>query len=312
MRENTRPVEHREKEVVKYQQQEQQKSQQQLGALSQGFGALGFGDHRGVGGGSRGFDGGYRDEHKEPFKPMNAKLNPEAANLPLTEEEKMIRDFKGISHNYQGDSSNPANESADIPEDQNCSVWLTNLPPDCTYRDLLQAIAVHHPGKVFATYISPPSGQGPYHLPSRGHSAAKVVFYYPWSAQYLISKANNTGLWVRGYPARAVPNRIRAAPQSYENNTTRCLTIEGPADVVNYATLRGLWDGYFSWDTEEVRNIGEWVDNDGVKVRRIEWRFGSHRAQAVAAFQFIRDHLPHVWRFYTADPCDVLVQLPHP
>ncbi|KAK7715626.1 hypothetical protein SLS63_011382 [Diaporthe eres] len=79
------------------------------------------------------------DGSGEPFKPMNVKLDPEAANRPLTEEEKVTRDIKGISHRYQGDSNNPANESADIPEHENCSVWITNLPPDCTYRDLLEA-----------------------------------------------------------------------------------------------------------------------------------------------------------------------------
>ncbi|KAL2277576.1 hypothetical protein FJTKL_15327 [Diaporthe vaccinii] len=75
----------------------------------------------------------------EPFKPMNVKLDPEAANRPLTEGEKVTRDIKVISHNYQGYSNNLASESADIPEHENCSVWITNLPPDCTYRDLLAA-----------------------------------------------------------------------------------------------------------------------------------------------------------------------------
>lgn len=325
-RDDARAVEYQEMALQKYntqhQKQQQHKQQdehdQQLvpGTRSQGFGAArgfdagsrGFNTNsRGLDVGSRGFDGRLR----EPFKPMNAKLDPEAATRPLTEDEKALRDMKGISHQYQGDSNNPANESADIPEHDNCSVWITNLPPDCTYRDLLAAIAVHHPGKVFATFISPPSAQGPYHLPSRGHSAAKVVFYYPYAAQHLLRVANTSRLWVRYHLARAVPNRIRAAPQAYENHTTRCLEIDGPPDLVNEPALRQLWGGYFDWNDEEVLVVGDRVDwRTGVTTRRIVWRFGSHRAQAVAAMHFMRSYYPHIWVAWAADPCDVQVQRP--
>lgn len=306
-RNEARALEHQERALVKYnalRQQEQQKQQDQqlVPARSEGFR-----DARGFGTSVRGFEGGPR----ELFKPMNVKLDPEAATRPLTEEEKLVRDMKGISHRYQGDSNNPANESADIPERENCSVWITNLPPDCTYRDLLTAIAVHHPGKVFASFISPPSAQGPSHLPSRGHAAAKVVFYYAYSAQHLLRVANSNRLWVRYYLARAVPNRIRAAPQSYENRTTRCLEIEGPSDVVNETSLRQLWRGFFDWHDDEVLFIGDRADwRTGVTRRRIVWRFGSHRAQAVAAMNYMRSYYSDVWVSYAADPCDIQVQNP--
>lgn len=295
---SARSIEYQEKELQKYNYQHQQLNQQIVHYQSQGSG------------GSRGFGRSNMGVTRAPFRPMNAKLDPEAASRPLTEEEKAHRDIKGISHKYQGDSNNPANESADVPEWENCSVWLTNLPPDCSYGDLLAAIAAHHPGKVFATYISPPSGTGPAYLASRGHCAAKVVFYYPWSARNLIYVANNTGLWVRGYPARAVPNRIRAAPQAYGNWTTRCLKIVGPADIVNRATLDPLWRGYFDFDTEEVLNVGEEVDYRGVTMRTIIWRFGSHRAQAVAAHKYIEAHLPYVGVSWDVDPCDVQIRRP--
>ncbi|KAK7697882.1 hypothetical protein SLS64_013135 [Diaporthe eres] len=321
---DARAVEYQERALEKYnarrqEGQQKQQGQQLVPTRSQGFdNARGFNGARGLSTGSQGSDGGSRGADdssmaagRELFKPMNVKLDPEAANRPLTEEEKVTRDIKGISHRYQGDSNNPANESADIPEHENCSVWITNLPPDCTYRDLLAAIAVHHPGKVFATFISPPSAQGPNHLPSRGHSAAKVVFYYPWSAQHLLRVANSNRLWVRYYMARAVPNRIRAAPQAYENHTTRCLEIEGPADVVNEPNLRQMWEGFFDWHDDEVQFVGERVDwRTGVTIRRIVWRFGSHRAQAVAAMHYMRSYFPDIWVFYAADPCDIQVQRP--
>lgn len=60
-----------------------------------------------------------------------------------------------------------------------------------------------------------------------------MVFYFPWSARHLIDVANRVGLWVGGMSGRAVPNRIRAAPQAYDNRSSRCLDIEGPEAIVN-------------------------------------------------------------------------------
>lgn len=306
-RANARAIEYQQRELQKYQakmelqmqqMQIQEQNQQLVPARSQGFKGL-----RGLEA-PRGF--------KEPFKPMESKIDPEKSKRPLTEADKMYRDLKGISHAYQGDSTNPANESADVPDSENCSVWITNLPPSCTYRDLLGAIAAHHPGKVYASYISPPSAQGPDHLPSRGHSAAKVVFYWAFSAQQLIYIANNNGFWVRGFPARVVPNRIRAAPQPFDNTTTRCLDIEGPADEVNRPYLDSVWNDFFSFDTENVAVVREYIGVTGFPMRRLIYRFGSHRAQAVAAMHYMHSYMPHVAVTYAADPCDVLPAPPAP
>lgn len=291
-RANARAVEYQQRELQKYQAEMEQQMKQMQIQRSQGFK------------GPRGLEA--QRVFKEPFKPMEAKLDPDKSKRPLTEADKMYRDLKGISHAYQGDSTNPANESADIPDSENCSVWITNLPPDCTYRDLLQAIATHHPGKVYASYISPPSAQGPVHLPSRGHSAAKVVFYWSFSAQRLIYIANNNGFWVGNTPARVVPNRIRAAPQPFDSTSTRCLDIEGPADEVNRPYLDSVWNDFFSFDTENVAVVREYIGFTGFPMRRLVYRFGSHRAQAVAAMHYMHSYMPHVAVTYAADPCDVL------
>ncbi|KAL2277578.1 hypothetical protein FJTKL_15329 [Diaporthe vaccinii] len=75
--------------------------------------------------------------------------------------------------------------------------------------------------------------------------------------------------------------------------------------------LRQMWEGFFDWHDDEVQFIGERVDwRTGVTIRCIVWRFGSHRAQAVAAMHYMRSYFPDIWVFYATDPCDVQVQRP--
>ncbi|KAG6358496.1 hypothetical protein INS49_014380 [Diaporthe citri] len=51
---------------------------------------------------SRGVDDSRMVAGREPFKPMNAGPDLEAPTRPLTEEEKITRDMKGISHRSGG------------------------------------------------------------------------------------------------------------------------------------------------------------------------------------------------------------------
>lgn len=73
-----------------------------------------------------------------------------------------------ISINYQGNRLSQRNQSANIAPEQSTSVWITNLPPDCTYAQLLGV--VRDTGKVYATVINPPQG-------NFMTSAAKIVFF---------------------------------------------------------------------------------------------------------------------------------------
>lgn len=237
------------------------------------------------------------------FRPMHQKLNPEARRQPLTSEELEFRRTHGISRNYQGEATNPQNISADIPDHENCGVWLTNLPPNCTYKDLLGALAQYQPGRVFSTYITPPDPASDQSLPSHRTSAAKVVFYRPPEAQRLLDACSLGRVKVQGYRAAARRNRIRTAAQPADReNTTRCLVVSGPRGVVDEARLRRAWEGYFSYETEEVVLRGE---RDGL--RWLEWRFASHRAQAGSAFKFLKTEPGYqgvVAVKYGRDPCE--------
>ncbi|CAJ2507258.1 Uu.00g084440.m01.CDS01 [Anthostomella pinea] len=70
--------------------------------------------------------------------------------------------------NYQGNPDNPANQSADIPYEQSTSVYIINLPPDCTVRMLLATI--RGKGKVYRCNVTAPSG-------THRTAAAKIVFW---------------------------------------------------------------------------------------------------------------------------------------
>lgn len=237
------------------------------------------------------------------FRPMHQKLNPEARKQPLTDAEREFRKSRGISQNYQGEATNPQNISADIPDHENCGVWLTSLPPTCSYKDLLGAMAQLRPGRVFSAYITPPDPNSAQNQPSYRTSAAKVVFYRPWEAQRLLDACNQGHFRVQGYRVVAMRNRIRSASQPPDkDHTSRVIIISGPKAIVDEMHLRRAWADFFSFETEEVILLGQ---RDGV--RALEWRFASHRAQAGSAFKFLKTEPGYqdvVLVRYGRDPCE--------
>lgn len=253
---------------------------------------------------------------------MNNVLYPATSKKPLTEEEKASRVEVGISPNYQGNPYNPKNRSENIPDSQNCALFLTNLPATCNYQELLQAMAIHRPGRIWTTYINPPRKMdaddpllselqaaaragGSAHLPrvppSYSTSAAKVIFYHPFEAQRLIVAAARGLLRVGGRRIGAKWNRHKTGAQKYDRATSRAITIGGPATIVNEVYLRGLFDQYFEYNTEEVLLVAE-AEGQGWCV--LEWRFACMRAQAHAAYQLLKSLYPGVVEVrWAVDPC---------
>lgn len=277
---------------------------------------------------------------------MNNVLYPGSSKRPLTEEEKVSRVELGISPNYQGNPHNPRNLSEDIPDSENCALFLTNLPANCTYAELLRAVATHRPGRVWSTYINPPremdpddpligelqaaaqagnvvtQGRAPPRIPaSYSTSAAKLIFYHPLEAQRLLQAAAGTfqqpphdgsgpgpgpgsGLHVGGRRVGVKWNRHRTGAQRYDRPTSRALTIGGPATIVSERRLRGLFDQYFEYATEEVVVVAEGEQGGNGAWRVLEWRFASMRAQAHAAYQLLRSLYPGVVEVrWAVDPC---------
>jgi len=74
-----------------------------------------------------------------------------------TQHEVARRVAAGVSANYRGNYNLEINRPANIPEDQNCSVFITSLPADITVHRLL--VAIRDIGRVWATVINPPTLQ---------------------------------------------------------------------------------------------------------------------------------------------------------
>jgi hypothetical protein len=100
------------------------------------------------------------------YHPMNCR----APNHPRSQSEVYALLLRGFSANYRGDPDLARNQSAAIPDERNCSLFIVGLAPDLTTHELLSGIT--NTGRVYATHINPPD-------PERGHvrSAAKLVFF---------------------------------------------------------------------------------------------------------------------------------------
>ncbi|AEO66648.1 uncharacterized protein THITE_38236 [Thermothielavioides terrestris NRRL 8126] len=195
---------------------------------------------------------------------------------PRSQQETLALLLKGFSPNYRGDPNLARNQSAMIPDDANCSLFLVGLAPDLTTHELLSGI--RGVGRVFATHINPPA-------PERGHafSAAKVVFFERRGAERFYNKFAATGYSTPRSPhlrARVSWNRIRSAEVDTGGTRSRVLLVSGPPAVVNEAFLCRYLDTKLVYQLDEV--IWRGMSKDGGRVL-LEVRFGSFRCQAEAA-----------------------------
>ena len=213
----------------------------------------------------------------------------------------------GISQNYFGDPYNKANQSADVPDAENTSVWITNLPPDCDHRMLLGA--VRGCGKIYACVVNPPTnkvGSNAKVAHQRPHmtAAAKVVFFDRAGVNALFSQVAKGEFKVGGFVPRVCLNRIRSAARPY-GAQCRVLHIEGPTCIVNTEFLFHYFCTKFTFELEDVLTLGTVsvtthpvsdarnppvtaaANITSLPRARQEWRFGSYRCQAEAARQCI-------------------------
>ncbi|KAI0968919.1 hypothetical protein F4678DRAFT_481755 [Xylaria arbuscula] len=196
--------------------------------------------------------------------------------LALTEavtRSQISAHITGVSVNYQGDPYIRANQSANIPDSLNTSVWITNLPPNLDHKMLLDH--VRNCGKVYATVIN-----GPEH--SHFTAASKLVFFDVAGAQNLIRQFQNGEFSFNGFMPRVCYNRIKTAAKPF-SVVSRVLHIEGPSCIVNQASLAQLFrDDGIVWQDEAVIVLSR-----DESYTQLEWRFGSYRCQAASALYAI-------------------------
>ncbi|KAK3372132.1 hypothetical protein B0H63DRAFT_550582 [Podospora didyma] len=217
-------------------------------------------------------------------------------------DDLAFRESLGMSVNYAGNPYEPENQSADIPDDENVSFWVTNLPENITAKQFLAKL--RNIGRIFALHINEPDK-------AKGHktSAAKLTFFRLEEANRFWKLADvRSGpgvLMYDGLVARIRRNRVKVKEKTgYADSLSRALIIRGEPKVVNADFLYKLFEPRFSFYTDEVIHI---VDGKAESI--IEWRFGCFRAQAATAFVVIHKELIQknydVDVQYTRDPCDV-------
>ncbi|KAF9873731.1 hypothetical protein CkaCkLH20_08841 [Colletotrichum karsti] len=219
---------------------------------------------------------------------------------PSKDPQRELKAEYGISLNYGGDASIARNQSANIPDNENCSMWITNLPADCTHNMLLSQIQGF--GRIYCCVINPPD-------PHAGHTtaAAKVVFFELKAAQCFYSMCSNPSrrLMVGGRVAKVSLNRIKSAEQDTGGHKSRALKIAGDIRYVNPQCLTSWFQDKFVFDIDEIIEVLS-TEDMGV----VEYRFGSWRCQAEAArmalfrdFDIGQPGCP-VWEVtYADDPC---------
>jgi hypothetical protein len=228
---------------------------------------------------------------------MNAALNPTMFASPASSlfRHPTAQPFPStkFSERYLGQHTD-SNASANIPEEFNCAIWMRNLPPDVTYQELLGSI--QGGGRIWCSYINHPDFE------KHHTAAAKVVFYCAESARAFLQFVWTRTPEIRHYPIRADLNRIRSAPHSLSEGTSRVLIVTGEDWFADKDYLIE-WFGQqcqFQFDRAVLH-----IKLNGRAV--IEFRFGSYRSQAEACYKALTINRPRGFRKveFGDDPCEV-------
>lgn len=227
--------------------------------------------------------------------------------LAVTRPDKTGRDFTPLplhstqiaslkfSPRYHGMHTENNASVESLAPDQNCALWLTNLPSDITHAELLSAI--RNMGRIYATYINYPD------YVTHNTSAAKVVFFTPEAAQKLLSHVTPaTPMVIRGYQVKVALNRIKYARNSTEQGESRVLIITGNKAFVNERSLTAYFEERFAFQIDCAQTLIEHGDRAVV-----EYKFGSYRCQAQMGMKALLLDRPAGLEMveYGKDPCEV-------
>ncbi|KOS22345.1 hypothetical protein ESCO_002025 [Escovopsis weberi] len=230
------------------------------------------------------------------FTPMHAVNEQARAACGLADAPGPRQISTRFSMRYHG-MHTEANASAEhLTSEQNCALWLTNLPPDVTPRQLLSAI--RKVGRIWCSFINYPDYQ------SHHTAAAKVVFFSPKATQQFLSDSWTKGLYIGTNRVRVSHNRIKSESKEDELATpkSRVLIITGRAEFVNEAYLTKYFKDRFIFQNDEVTEL---INAGGRAV--LEWKFGSYRCQAQMGKMSLEKDRPY-WLEkveFGQDPCEV-------
>lgn len=232
---------------------------------------------------------------RRQFHPMQLSVDPLVSEDPDQTNALRIKAIKaGCSGNYKGNVDLEKNQSAKIPVEDSCSTWITYLPPNITYHELLRSI--RGVGPVYQCHINEAK------LHHQVYScAAKVIFFDKATTQKFLSMYGGNGrLVIGGYRTVVEYNRI-LTPEQYETpGSSRVLLIHGPAAMVNKDSLTAYFKSKFYFDIDQIFDHGAGDDGNAT----VEYRFGSFRCQAHSGKMALSREYGGVIRCaYGVDPC---------
>ncbi|KAH6880068.1 hypothetical protein B0T10DRAFT_551796 [Thelonectria olida] len=229
------------------------------------------------------------------FKPMNALDHSQRTKRDTKDGREVVwAEESAFSSNYRGERSARNASVEDLPDDMNCALWITNLPPDVTYTQLLAAI--RNVGRIYCTVINSPD------YIHHQTAAAKLVFFQPGPAQKLFAQSLNTGLTFGGRRAKVAHNRVKHSEQPIEGS--RVLIITGDAEYVNKTALTEWFDKRFVFQVDKVTTL---IKDDACGRAVVEFKFGSYRCQAQMGKMSLEKDNPE-WLMkveFGLDPCEV-------
>ncbi|KAM4067053.1 hypothetical protein HRG_001058 [Hirsutella rhossiliensis] len=228
------------------------------------------------------------------FQPMMAVAEPERRRNSLAAMQLQSQDSNKFSSRYHGmHTENNASAEYLVPG-QNCALWLTNLPADVEYSELLGAIS--QIGRVWCTYINLPDNV------KHHTAAAKVVFFTPEAAQKLLTNSWTKTIVIRGCRVRASHNRIKYGRNAMAGKMSRVLIITGSQEFVNPENLRNWFMERFVFQEDVVIEL---IKAAGRAV--CEFRFGSYRCQAQMGKMALEKDRPVGFEKveFADDPCEV-------
>jgi hypothetical protein len=176
-----------------------------------------------------------------------------------------------------------------IPPHKNCAVFITEIPIQATYADVLGSV---RGGKIYACRFEPDEGK----FPTR---AVKLVFFTRASAELFMQRNYTVGIFILGERVRAIWNRIRydAHPNPRQS---RVVNITGPARWVHSKFLEEWFEPRFDYDLD--RTVDMPCPREGYATRA--WRFACLRAQAEFAKMIVERELSGIFQVeYGVDPC---------
>ncbi|KPM37175.1 hypothetical protein AK830_g9376 [Neonectria ditissima] len=230
------------------------------------------------------------------FRPMAAVACTRPAAAPVVTASRALNQAtaSSFSTNYRGEHSVRNASDHDLRPEENCSLWLTNLPPDVTYHELLAPI--RGIGRVRASFINAPD------YLQHSTAAGKVVFFAPGPAQKFLALSLVNGLSIRGHQIKVTHNRIKARGEAIVADESRVLIVTGHARFVNEKSLREFFNARFIFQTDEITTLI--VAGDRAVV---EYKFGSYRCQAQMGKMALEKDRPEELEKveFGKDPCEV-------